>query len=280
MRVSKAVITAAAPAQRHLPLQTLVDRDGERKSVLRILLEELSAAGIEKTCVVVHPGDEAVYAASVGDLAGQTTFLPQANASGYANAVYTAHAFTGSDAFVHMVSDHLCLSETPGAVVKRIVAVASARECAVSAVQATREHRIPGFGVVAGPRMANEKSLYRVETIVEKPTPTQAEQSLIVPGLRSGYYLGFYGVHVLTARVMSLLQALEGQRVSLSAALSQLAAMEEYVALEESAPRYDLGARYGLFMAQLALALAGSDRAEVLAQLVEQLALRQDEGAR
>ena len=36
--------------------------------------------------------------------------------------------------------------------------------------------------------------------------------------------------------------------------------------------RYDLGDRYGLFCAQLALALAGKDRDEVLTLLVELLA--------
>ena len=34
MKITKAVITAAGPNQRSLPLQTLVDRDGVQKSVL------------------------------------------------------------------------------------------------------------------------------------------------------------------------------------------------------------------------------------------------------
>ena len=38
--------------------------------------------------------------------------------------------------------------------------------------------------------------------------------------------------------------------------------------------RYDIGGKYGLLQAQLALALGGKDREEVLAQLVELLALR------
>jgi len=40
-------------------------------------------------------------------------------------------------------------------------------------------------------------------------------------------------------------------------------------------PRYDLGARYGLLTAQLALALSGKDRDEILSQLVELLATRE-----
>ena len=43
----------------------------------------------------------------------------------------------------------------------------------------------------------------------------------------------------------------------------------------EDGRRYDLGARYGLLTAQLALALNGQDRAQVLSQLVELLADRE-----
>ena len=41
--------------------------------------------------------------------------------------------------------------------------------------------------------------------MIEKPTPTEAEQRLIVPGLRAGHYLCFFGMHVLTPAVMELL---------------------------------------------------------------------------
>ena len=58
MKITKAVITAASPSQRSLPLQTLVDRDGVQKSVLRIILEEAQRAGVDDICVVVSPGDE------------------------------------------------------------------------------------------------------------------------------------------------------------------------------------------------------------------------------
>ena len=45
MKITKAVITAAARAQRALPLQTLVDRDGVTKSVLSVLIEEALECG-------------------------------------------------------------------------------------------------------------------------------------------------------------------------------------------------------------------------------------------
>ena len=68
MNVKKAVITAAGPTQRQLPLQSLVDRDGQTKTVLRIVLEEVLSAGVEKVCVVIHPGDRSTYEDAVGSL--------------------------------------------------------------------------------------------------------------------------------------------------------------------------------------------------------------------
>jgi len=113
--------------------------------------------------------------------------------------------------------------------------------------------------------------------VLEKPTPTEAEQRLIVPGLRAGHYLCFFGMHVLTPAVMELLEeetARAGGRggVALSPALARLAAKERYLACELQGRRYDIGAKYGLLTAQLALALDGQDRDEILANLVELLA--------
>src|SRR5215467_12164495 len=75
LRVHKAVITAAAPAQRALPLQTLIDRDGHEKSVLCTLIEQSLAAGAEETAVVVAPGDESQYAQAAGRHSAAVRFL-------------------------------------------------------------------------------------------------------------------------------------------------------------------------------------------------------------
>lgn len=153
------------------------------------------------------------------------------------------------------------------------MAVAEAEECSVSAVQATREHMLPYFGAVGGKRLPGHAGLYEVETVLEKPTPTLAEQELIVPGLRAGHYLCFFGMHALPPTVFELLAELgEAGAKQLSPALAELAKRERYLALEMTGRRYNLGLTYGLLVAQLALGLAGEDRAEILAQMVELLA--------
>lgn len=275
MKIRKAVITAAARHQRNLPLQTLIDRDGTEKSVLRILLDEVLEAGIEEICVVVCPGDETTYAKAAGERSSHVRFVPQTESLGYGHAVYCAKEFTGQSAFLHLVSDHIYVSREGCA--KRLVTVAETEACSVSAVQPTREGLLKHFGAIGGQHVHGHVDIYRIETVIEKPTPTEAERLLTVGGLRAGYYLCFFGMHVLTPTVMEILgrQLREtGQRVTLSGALAELATREQYLALPIEGHRYDLGTKYGLLIAQMALALSGRERNEVLAQLVELLAER------
>jgi UTP--glucose-1-phosphate uridylyltransferase len=278
MKIQKAVITAAGRNQRTLPLQTLIDRDGVEKPVLRIIIDEVLSSGVEEICVVVSPGDEPAYAKAAGDQAGRIRFLPQPEPLGYARAVFAARGFTGQAPFLHLVGDHV---HTGGASARHLVEVAQAESCSVSAVQPTRESLLPHYGTVGGQRVAGRPDLYRVERVLEKPTPTEAEQQVMVPGLRAGYYLCFFGMHVLTPSIMDILarQLTDDRGVTLSSALAELAAREQYLALQVDGRRYDLGVKYGLLTAQIALALAGRDRNEVLAQLVELLASRSTEAA-
>lgn len=279
MEIIKAVITAAAKTQGTLPLQTLVDRDGTTKAALQIIIEEILAAGVREICVVVRPGDQAAYANAAGSFGKRLHFVEQRNPRGYGHAVYCAREFAANEPFLLLVGDHLYVSRGEQRCAQQLVAVAAAESCAVSAVQATHESKLPYFGAIGGHLAAGRKGLFEISEVVEKPTPTEAEQRLIVPGLRAGHYLCFFGMHVLTPVMMGLLEHelsnAHGGNVSLSSALAKLAKRERYLACELQGSRYDIGVKYGLLTAQMAIALAGKDRDEVLAGLLELLARRE-----
>jgi len=278
MLISKAVITVAGRGQRRLPFQNLIDRDGQEKSVLAILLAEASRSGIQEIGVVAAPEDVESLGSIVGNLAARVEFIPQANPRGYGHAVWCARNFTGGDPFLHLVGDHLFLSLSAHGCAEQLVAIAKAENCSVSAVQPTREGLLTRFGTVGGTRVAGRDGIYKIDTVLEKPTPTEAEQRLIVPGLRAGHYLCFFGMHVLTPLVMEILDkrlSSSGDGVSLSAALEALARRERYLAAELAARRYDLGVQYGLLTTQLALALDGRDREQVLQSILDLLAQRE-----
>lgn len=279
MHLRKAVITAAGRDQRRLPLQTFVDRDGVDKTALQIIIEEVLAAGIEEVGLVIAPGDHETYSRAAGPYVDRMRFLEQRQPRGYGHALSLARDFTGDEAFLHLVSDHLYISRQPARCAQQVVECARAENCSVSAVQETRETMLPYYGTVGVRRLPRQQTLYEIETIVEKPTPSEAEQKLLVPGLRAGHYLCLFGIHVFTPTLMNLLaetveRAGPERTVQLTPALARLAAQERYLALEVQGLRYNIGVKYGLLVAQLALALDGADRDDVLVQLVELLALR------
>ena len=214
MRIRKAVITAAGPNQSRLPLQRFVDLNGQEKTALAIIIEEVAAAGVEEIGVVIRCGDRQAYAEAAGDYSRMLTFVEQPQPRGYGEALYRAAPFVGSEPFLHLVSDHLYISnsavrdagsvesvEDAGPVAQesasrpstqgrrcaeQLVETAQAENCSVSAVQATRENMLRYYGAVGGQRIAARASLYRIDRVLEKPTPTEAEQLLVVPGLLRG----------------------------------------------------------------------------------------------
>ena len=282
MHIRKAVITAAGSNQARLPLQRFVDVDGNEKTALQIILEEVLAAGIDAVCLVVRPDAEAAYREAAGELARSLIFVEQPAPRGYGDALHRAARFVADESFLHLVSDHLYISRQSKRCAVQLVEAARAEACAVSAVQPTHESMLKYYGAVGGEPVAGRPGLYRVECVLEKPTPTRAETQLVVPGLRTGHYLCLFGMHVLTPGVMDLLgravadasSADGAEPVMLSPALDQLARRERYLAMELSGSRYNIGVKYGMLTAQLALALSGSDREETLARLVELVAAR------
>jgi UTP--glucose-1-phosphate uridylyltransferase len=279
VKIRKAVITAAARSQHTLPLQTLVDRDGLQKSALQIIIEETISSGVEDICLIICPGDRESYALAAGAWAKYLRFVEQGSQSGYGQALYCARDYVGDEPFLHLVGDHLYLSREPRSCAQQLVDVAVAEGASVSAVQATRESLLPYYGAVGGKGIPHRPHLYAVDKVLEKPTPTEAEQQLIVPGLRAGHYLCFFGMHVLTPTIMEILGASltetgETLGAPFASALLKLAERERYLACEIAGRRFNIGVKFGLLNAQLAFALDGQDREEVLAQLVDLLAQR------
>jgi len=278
MKVRKALITAANPRQRSLPLQMLLDQRGESKSALQIILEEAAGAGIEEFGVIVCPGDENAYAEACGVLRDRVRFMAQREPKGYGHAVLCGREFIGGEPFLHLVGDHLHVANGPVSCARQLIGVAEAEDAAVSAVQPTHESFLTSYGTVGGRLVGGDRPLYQIETVLEKPTPTVAEQLLLVPGLRAGYYLCFFGMHVLPAEIFDLLEeqraASPAASFGLSPALHTLASRRRCLALSVEGRRYDIGGAYGLLFAQLALSLAGRDRDRVLTQLIELLAAR------
>jgi UTP--glucose-1-phosphate uridylyltransferase len=308
MRIKKAVITAAARGERLYPVADTVqkamlpvmDTDGLYKPVLQIIAEEAFASGIEEIGVVVAPGDGERYMAAfrslkdnlllsfantdwaktqadkVDRLLNNIQFIEQAEPLGYGHAVLSARSFVKDEPFLLLLGDYIYVSNLAGKrCAAQLLALAGEEECAVSAVNPTPESAIVRYGTVTGRQLPGQSGIYQIEKLIEKPSLSQAELELQTPGLRMGYYLCFFGMHVLTPSVFPLLEkaaTTSPNNILLTPALQQLAEMEKYLALEVKGKRYDLSKRNGLLSAQIALGLASEAKAETLTTIVEALA--------
>jgi len=310
MNVTTAVITAAGRGARQYPaadtvqkaMIPLVDRDGATKPVLQIIAEEAMDSGVERICVVAAPGDEAIYRRQfqsyadmvrtgfpdepwAADQANRTeqllerlTFAVQDEPLGYGHSVWCARKVIGDHPFLLLLGDHLYISAESRRCARQVIDAAKALNSSVSAVQPTREHLIHQYGTVAGKRRADRADLYEVQEIIEKPDPTTAELRLTVPGLRAGHYLCFFGIHVFTPSIFGILDGLinegvrENGQYALTTALNRLVGREPYHALETRGIRHNLGVKYGVVEAQIALALAGEGREHMLGLLVNTFA--------
>lgn len=281
VRITRALITAASPAQQTLPLQRLVDRDGISKTLLHIIVAEAVQAGIAEVVIIVAPNMADAYRHAINDVHAEIRFVEQAQPRGYGHAILQAQSAMANEPFLHLVGDHIYIADAQRNCAQQVIDLAMNEDCAVSAVQSSREHLLPYYGVVGGRPVPGHAQVYTIDRVIEKPTPTEAEQQLLVPGLRAGHYLCQFGMHVLTPSVFDILAkefADNPERVlQLSPALNQLAQQERYLALAHIGRRYDTGAKYGLLTAQLALGLQGDERDEVMATLVELLMHRRGE---
>lgn len=277
MKVTKAVITAAGDDHSSLPLQNVVDRDGRHGTALRRTLDEVIGAGVEEVALIVRPGQSGPYIEAAASHASRLVFFEQNAPRGYGDAILRARSFVEDEPFLHLVSDHLYVSRSEKSCAAQLCDVAEQHACAVSAIQATRENEIAFFGTVGGTPVPRHDGLYEVSTVIEKPTPTVAEQELVVAGQRAGHYLCLFGMHVLTPGILELLEeslgaAEDGTPIDLSSSLARLAQSEHYLAFEVDGQRFNTSYRYGLLLAQLAITLGGVDRDLLLTELVSQLA--------
>jgi UTP--glucose-1-phosphate uridylyltransferase len=309
MKIRKAVITAAARGERLYPVADTVqkamlpvmDTDGLHKPVIQIIAEEAFGSGIEEICVVCAPGDGPRYisafqslhanllqsykgidwakeeADKIDHLLGRLHFAEQTEALGYGHAVSCARNFVNNEPFLLLLGDYLYVSHVPGKrCAQQLIDLAVGENCSVSAVNPTVEHLIGKYGTVTGKHLPNMPGVYLIEKLIEKPSLSIAELELQTPGLRMGYYLCFFGMHVLTPLIFQILekhiQTSTNGNTLLTPALQELSVQDKYLALEVKGNRYDISKKYGLLQAQISLGLAGQAHDQTLTTIVESLA--------
>ncbi len=285
----------------------LVDRDGLAKPVIQIIGEEALAAGVEQICLVTQPGDEKHYRQYFKRMSDETlkafrgkdwailqseklqefgerlTFVAQDKPEGYGHAVYQARKFVDGDPFLLMLGDHIYISARPENCARQLIDKwAQAGPTAMSAVQLTPARLLHLFGTLQC-RQANPRpGIYQVEAICEKPALDYAAAHLHSSDLPPGMYLCHFGMHVFPPEIFDALEhhirgdIREKGEIQLTSAQEYMRAAllkpGAYGACTIEGQRFDTGIPYGLMESQIALALAGKHRGEIVEAMARLLA--------
>jgi UTP--glucose-1-phosphate uridylyltransferase len=265
------------PVHGDLPLQHVTVGDGSTKRVAALQIEELLAAGVSEVALVVPSVKGRTFSELREQFGDSLIAVEQTEPRGFGDAVLRAEEWVAGEPFLVQVCDHVFVTDAAASCTRQMLEVAQSEECAVSGVQANSESQLPYFGAIGGTRVMGAGRLYSVSTILEKPTPTVAEERCMIPGLRQGTYLQTFGTHALTPGVFAILREQQAAlppsgKLGLTEALTVLAGRERYLALEVDGLRVDLESPFGLLRAELALALNGSRRDEVLRLILEEVA--------
>lgn len=271
IKVTKAVIPAAGrgtrmlPASRAVPkeLLPLVDRP-----VLHYVMEEALDAGLREVIFVISKGKESIadYFSPLGGpavkrgnrtewweevlhrMAGmEQAYVYQHEPRGLGHAVLAARIAVGHEPFAVLLPD-VVVTGRPGALAESL-RLAERKESSVITVAEVPRDQLGRFGVIApGPE---EDGVYRVQGLVEKPSPERAPSNL-----------GIVGRYVLTPAVFDALEDTPpgaGGEIQLTDGISRLLAKETVLAQVVKDKWYDTGTPLGLLQASVELALERED---------------------
>lgn len=240
----KALIPAAGLGTRFLPatkaqpkeMLLVVDRP-----VIQYIVEEGLASAADEVVIInsrekrviedhFSPNPELVAALrargknAYADMVEQVgsykvSYVYQDEALGLGHAVYCAHEKTGGEAFYVLLGDVLV---PDNAMLPRMQEVSDAHNGAsVIAVMPVPDDQVSRFGIIAGMSVADD--VWKIDALVEKPTPTDAPSRLAV-----------FGRYLLSPRVMELLADVKpgvGGEIQLTDALDAVLEEEEMYAL-------------------------------------------------
>lgn len=171
-------------------------------------------------------------------------YLRQAEALGLGHAVLCALPVVGNEPFAVILADDLidggsqsCLSQ--------MVEVYEYQGRSVLGVERVPQEETNKYGVVKASQL--EDRVYKVETIVEKPSPEKAPSNLAVVGR-----------YILTPRIFEKLQSTQkgaGGEIQLTDAIAALLKEEQVLAYEFHGKRYDCGSKIGYLEATVEYAL-------------------------
>ncbi|AGL01045.1 UTP--glucose-1-phosphate uridylyltransferase GalU [Desulfoscipio gibsoniae] len=285
MKVRKAVIPAAGLGTRFLPVTKALPKEMlpiVDKPTIQYIIEEAVNSGIEDILIITGRGKWSIVdyfdrspelEAALGGKGKSSQlktivqltkmaniyYIRQNKPLGLGHAVYCAKSFVGEEPFAVLLGDDIIKAPVPA--LRQLIEVAESFNSSVIGVREVPISDVGKYGIIKPAEGIG--SVYRVEDLVEKPSPEAAPSKLAI--------MGRYVLNASIFKCLKDLPAGAGGEIQLTDALRVQSGLEPVYAYMFEGIRYDAGDKLGYLKATVEYALESSELGEQFSRYLEDL---------
>ena len=211
----------------------IIDKDGQVKPLILILLEECKAAGIEEICIVLGsreereqyrqffetplskehldklPKEKLKYERHILDLGKRLTYVYQTEKKGFGDAVYRCADFAANEPVLLLLGDTIYHSNTNKCCALQFIEAYEKYNKPMMSIHEIPLEKVCYYGVTSGKWIDSKERVLHMSNITEKPSSAYAEENLGVNSVavkgQKSYYCAF-GSYILTKEVFAQLK--------------------------------------------------------------------------
>ena len=178
------------------------------------------------------------------------TYIEQQQMLGLGHAIYTGKPLIGNEPFAVILPDDLCTNtlqdgteESDGdSVLMQMTRLYEQHpDCCIVAIEEVSMTEVDKYGVIDGKLLKGSSDVYRVNSMVEKPSPAEAPTNLAI-----------IGRYILTPEIFNVLESTSPDKngeIQITDALMTLAKQGKVIAYKFQGARFDCGNVKGFVVA-------------------------------
>jgi UTP--glucose-1-phosphate uridylyltransferase len=169
------------------------------------------------------------------------TYVEQEKMLGLGHAIYIGKALIGNEPFAVILPDDLCTNDSDSVLMQMTKLYEQHPNCCIVAIEEVPMNEVDKYGVIDGELLEGSRDTYRVNSMIEKPSPAEAPTNLAI-----------IGRYILTPEIFGVLEKISPDRngeIQITDALMMLAKDGKVIAYKFKGVRYDCGSVNGFVAA-------------------------------
>jgi UTP--glucose-1-phosphate uridylyltransferase len=266
-KITKCLFPVAGYGTRFLPATKAIPKEMLpilTKPLIQYGVEEAMSAGMNTMAMVTSKYKQAIedhfkphadIEASIKDTAKESlldevnhasercnfTYIEQQQMLGLGHAIYTGKSLIGNEPFAVILPDDLCTNDGDSVLTQMTKLFDQHPDCCIVAIEEVPMIEVDKYGVIDGELLDNETNVYRVNSMVEKPSPLEAPTNLAI-----------IGRYILTPEIFDVLESIAPDKngeIQITDALMALAKEGKVIAYKFQGARFDCGNVQGFVVA-------------------------------